>query len=583
MAGVEREEWLRDRLLALESGAGVSGGLVAPLLAMGARVRGDMEEELGELDPHDEELLEWMEPAPGWPEAHRALFWRLVAAAFAGRYSDALLNLQADALERASAWHLAHEPDVAMVFLARRARLLSYASWGEDKVLASLDAALAVHRPGQNPPAAEYELIVQALEALDRVRSWRDEDLPRGAQVVALGLRGLELADELGGAPQRARLYHAVADGLTRGTAARLDDPTRARLEDRFGPIDTVVIAETAWRRAIELEDGDFYGEVTDDRRRERVNQYAWGLALLDLRRGELARALAVLEAPVGDSGYQRRQHTIRLFRLLRASGVPRSARLDALVRALRRDVVGGRLDTDFDLEIAVGYVDYGLYQLANLGAGPEHLAVVPELLARPGIAAAIERVRRDRAARDAKVAADAARLTDAIFSRLDRVSPRARAKELARLLASETAAERAARLAHDVASDVLEAAGAQLLIDVLIHPSPSGDELAIHAYLNCPEHALDTVRADPAIAAVLAALARRSGDAVPGAVIELRVASRSLAFGPGDDPFTGPALAAVGATEALAALALQAAPPPDLAEAKRHHSRRRGEIFLFA
>lgn len=46
-------------------------------------------------------------------------------------------------------------------------------------MLAPIDAALAVHRPGDHAPAAEYEFIIQALEALDRQRSWRDEDFPR--------------------------------------------------------------------------------------------------------------------------------------------------------------------------------------------------------------------------------------------------------------------------------------------------------------------------------------------------------------------------------------------------------------------
>lgn len=112
-----REEWLRNTILALESGAEVRADLIAPLRRFGAglaRDRGD--------DPDD---LQYMKPGRTWPEAHSALFWRLVAAAFADRYSDYLLDLQADAIDRAAPWLLQREPDTAMVLLARRARVLT--------------------------------------------------------------------------------------------------------------------------------------------------------------------------------------------------------------------------------------------------------------------------------------------------------------------------------------------------------------------------------------------------------------------------------------------------------------------------
>jgi hypothetical protein len=587
-AAVEREEWLRDRILALESGAYVTGGLVAPLLAMGARVRGDMADDLGELDPQNEELLEWMEPPPRWPDAHRALCWRLIADAFAGRYSDALLNLQADALERASGWHLQHEPDVAMVFLARRARLLSYASWGEDKVLASLDAALAVHRPGDNPPAAEYELILQALEVLDRIRSWRDEEIPRSAQVLALGVRGLDLADEMGGAPQRARLCHAVADGLARDPAP-LDDHIRARLVGRFGTVDPTAVAEAAWHRAVELEDGDFYGEVTARRRDERLREYRWGLALLDLERGAMDSALAVLEVPPpppADSLYEQRQHAIRLLRLLAAHGVSRQVRLEVLVRAMRRDLLGGPMKDEFAQEQAVEYLDFARYQLANLNAGPDHLVALREVLARPGMAEHIAAARAKREAWDARTKPATDRLVAAMTDALEAQRPRSKreaARRRAAQLASETPAERAERVSYDISHELLPAAGADLLVGVRSEVSPAGDRLVLRVDLACPEFALDAVRADPAVAAVLASLERRIAAELPGCAVEMRVRSRSLAVGPGDDPWTGPALAAAGASAALAALGIEASPPADLDHHRQLQRERRRQLFHFA
>jgi hypothetical protein len=566
--GAAREEWLRNTILALESGAEVRRDLLAPLRRFGARIprgRGS--------DPDD---LEYVEPGRNWPEEQAALFWRLVAAAFADRYSDALLNLKAQALERAAAWYLAVDPDLAIVLLARRARALTYASWGDKEVLAPIDAALAVYRPDEHAPAAEYDFILQTLEVLDRLRSWRDDDIPRSGQVLALGLRGLEVADELGQAPQRARLYHAVADALTREPPA-IDAGTSARIAALLGE----QAAEAAWRRAIDLEDGDFYGEVTASRRAERVQQYRWGLALLDLHHGATARALEVLESSTGATCYERRQQLRRLMKLLAARSVSRAVRLGVITRAVRRDVVEANLDSDFDREQAVEYAKYALYQVANLGGGEEHAAVVREALARPGMAEAIESARRAREESDAVIGAQTERLADALVAAWDSQDPDEAAEQRARQLAAESPAERAARVAHEVAGEVVTG-GAELLVELLVHPSEGGDRVALEANLTCPEHALDAVRADPAVAAMLDALAARVRGALPGCAVELRVKSACLAHGPGDDPFTGPSLAAAGARAALAALGLDADPPPDAEAYRRLRSRRRSEL-LFA
>lgn len=586
----EREEWLRNTILSLESGARRrrERGLVAALMRLGVVVaRPAEEDDDAQIDPDDDDLIEYLKPGRGWPEAERALFWRLVAAALEDRYSDALLNLRADALDRAAGWHLAHEPDVAMVMLARRARALSYASWGEEEVLAPIDAALAVHRPGENAPAAEYEFILQACEVLDRLRSWRDEDFPRSAQVLALGLRGLELADQLGGAPQRARLHHAVADALTRDPAP-IDDATRTRLVERFGAGAPAAVAEVAWRRALELEDGDFYGTVTVafDRRDERMRQYRWGLALLDLQRGALDRALAVLEQAPSGRAYDRRRHLIRLARLLAAHGVSRRVRLDVITRALRRDVLEAAFEDEFEREQAVEYFEFGLYQLGSLGAGPEHLAVVRDIMARPGMAEGIDARRAEREEWKASARESTERLVNAMVAALEARRPRSKreaARRRAAFLASESSADRAQRIAFEVASEVMHGAGAVLLLDVGSRVSPDGDRLALLVDVNCPEFALDAVRADPAVAAVLAAIERHTREQLPGCAVEVRVRSRSLAIGPGDDPWTGPALAAAGATTALAALGIEATPPADLKQQFRLQSRRRGEVLAFA
>lgn len=137
-------------------------GVLAPLVSYGANFRADLIEEddspllpfaepempltrgatavvhgLGDVPPEEEHeyAYECVVPGGDWLPEHRAKFWRVIAKLHDDRHSDSLLNLRADALEAAIPWHLEHEPAEAFRMLGERARVMLYASYGEDKVL----------------------------------------------------------------------------------------------------------------------------------------------------------------------------------------------------------------------------------------------------------------------------------------------------------------------------------------------------------------------------------------------------------------------------------------------------------------
>ena len=315
------EEHLLDALAHLEDGVrspGGRGGLLARFLRFGATLEVDVEfiedgepvqhyvdpvsaDPSGlvlvraadvEYDDFEEDYsneIECVKPSPDWSAKNQALFWRLLARAYADRYADSLLNLKADALAKAIPWHLEHVPGVGADLSAWRARTLLYASYGLDEALAELRRAYLVLTETELDARQAYNVILQTCEVLDRCRPHADEGGLWNEELLALGLRGLDLVDDqaagLADAPQQARLHHAVADALADWLPeTTLSDADRERLTARYGTSGDGMAGwmRVAWQQAIDREDGDFYGEVTDGRRDERIRQYEKGLNILD-------------------------------------------------------------------------------------------------------------------------------------------------------------------------------------------------------------------------------------------------------------------------------------------------------------
>ena len=84
----------------------------------------------------------------------------------------------------------------------------------------------------------------------------------------------------------------------------------------------------------------------------------ASGLAVLDLRRGEVDAALAVLDVPPAEGLHARLEHTKRIVRLLHAHRSDRALRLAFIERAVRRDVLDTTFPDEYSCDEATRYVN---------------------------------------------------------------------------------------------------------------------------------------------------------------------------------------------------------------------------------
>ncbi|HEU4535290.1 MAG TPA: hypothetical protein VFS00_14275, partial [Polyangiaceae bacterium] len=432
--------------------------------------------EVGAVPPEakHEYAYETIRPGADWLPEHRAKFWRVVAKAYDGRHSDALLNLRADALAAATPWHLEHQPAEALRMLGERARVMLYASYGEDRVMPVIDEALALWPKATLARDEERHVILQLLEALDRIRLAHDHSWPKTAEVLELAARGLEL-DGGRAFPQSARLLHSLADGFTHGFRGP-PSPRVAAVTERWGGAGTgpLAWAAAAWEAALALEDGDFYGEVTVGRADERKYVYRRGLATLDLRAGRVGTALATLAIPPDGQPYARRRHARAVLRILEREGASREARIEFLTGALQRDVLEAELADEYDANGAAGELAFFSRQLASLGAGGEAVALLERARARPGIAEAAARRAEQKKADEAASEAWAKSLTEKMFaSKKKGPGPEGtpEAREAARLrrwnehLAKVTPKERAGLVVDDLKSRLC--AGYELIFDV--------------------------------------------------------------------------------------------------------------------
>lgn len=514
--------------------------------------------------------LESLEPGDDWPESLQAKCWLLIAQAYADRYSDSLLNLTARALENAAAWYEVHEPAKAASMLAWRARVLGYASYGEDAILPVVDRACALLARANTTPEEEYGVIVQLCEAILRVRT--DSQTPHTRELIELGIRGLELANRVASPHQRSGLYDAIAHALTyRADAEPLDVASAMRVLGAGA--DPLALAEAAWQRALDLEDGMFYGEIRTDHVTSHKQAYQRGLAAIALRRGDVARALVLFDRDVErETIYEQLQRTKALMAMLRAADVPLAARGEVLAARLRADVLDAPELEDWNLEQATKYLDYAIYHLWNLGQREATRELVDAIRARQGFAeAARARAEADASTRqelDGHVN-DLMRsfvTADDSASALEPPSPEelaAEAAERAERLVNESPTERVERVLDEVTTKWLRDTRTLLLFTVKVDVLDAS-RAQLDLVANVPEFALETVLGDPLIARAVGELDARLHAALESTRVERRGSAQALDLGNPPDPSLTFALSVARARAALATLQLH---PVDGAE----------------
>ena len=482
---------------------------------------------------------ETLKPGRDWPARHQALFWRAVAESLRHRYSDALLNRTADALAQAIPWYEEHRPTEAASMLGWRARVLGYASYGADDILPEVDRAIDLlerHRPD---PSLAYVIVLQLCEAIRRVRGI--DHRPHTRQLFDLGMRGLDLADQLGEPPQRAELLGSVAEALVnRPPDVDLDAGPLARRLGAAG--DPLAVAEAAWARALELEDGMFYGTFRDDHVTSHKEAYTQGLMTIALRRGDLSRALASFAAlPAPHTVYERLNRTKTLARLLARDPAARDAQASALADRLRADLLEGPALTDWDLEQAGHYLRFVRYRLWNLGHRASNDALIDAICARHGLART-----------EPALAVEEEEESDEVPEADDDPAGEVEDDDV-----DASPEERSLRRANDAVLGWLRDTRLALLVGARVG-SRGTDRLRLQLTINVPEHALDALLADPAIAAHLSLLDRRLAEALPGIEVEREVRALALDTGIPPDTSLRTALSFARATAALERFGLE-------------------------
>jgi hypothetical protein len=513
------------------------------------------------------DYFEYAQPGGDWSERHKALFWRVLARLHEKRFSDAFLNLTARALANAIPWHVANDPSTAVELLLWRARALSYASYGDKDVLPCIDEAVRIWPALTARPEHEYAMIVQACEALDRSRVPHMTSPPRSRELLTLATRGLHLASSLGEAPQVSRVHNAAADALVNADDAAIDADARRVFIAHYGAGSRLAWAAAAWRRALELEDGDFYGEKTASRRAERIARYERELALLALIDGRARDAVDALVAIApADNLYGRLQAAKLTVRLLAARGASRGDRAEYLRRRLERDTPEADAKTEFDQEMVADYVAFAAYQFENVGAGDEARSLVASIRARSGVAAADERRRESDEASKQRTNDDVKRLLSALFDRKQaEITPEERARRLDAMRRAETPERRAYRVVDELVGDVTAERRLSLLVAAFTEVREAGRQVAVTLEVNCNEAAIERVVSDPVVRDAIATIdAGVRAGLDPSTAVTVRVVAVPVEQLVGEAGGTTRALTLAGATSALAALGWNAADGDD-------------------
>lgn len=376
-------------------------------------------------------------------------------------------------------------------------------------------------------------------------------------EVLELAARGLELSEPR--SPQIARFFHALGDGLTHGfesvaPSARVE----AALAKHLGADPSrTARAREAWNRALALEDGNFYGKVERSRAEERAYAYRRNLAILDLRDGKTASALAVLALPPDGFAYSRSRHARVVMRILRRENVGREGRLEFVAGVLKRNVIEGDFKSEYDFEGGVKELDWALRHFADLGAGLELAPLIAQARSRPGIAEALARRDAKRQAEESGADDFAAKLAAMMSAN----APKKKKPDTAAPPKPETPPQRAYRVVQ--AHRDLSRWKAELLFE--LRATIQEDGLAIAVVLNAfvPEVHLETVWADPATDAFEKSLRESLAAELPGVEVLLEMTSLCLMRAPDDTAALATALSHFGATQTLEALGLKPMPPP--------------------
>lgn len=485
---------------------------------------------------------ETIEPGKDWPKKHQAMFWRAVAEAFRDRYSDALLNFTASALARAIPWYEEHRPLEAANMLGWRARVLGYASYSEDDVLPEVDRAYTILKRESAKPEIEYEIILQICEAIRRVSG---SSHPRARELFELGMRGIELADRLDAPSQRAELYGSVAEALLNGPAdLQLDLASLARrLAVKAEPL---AVAEAAWHRALEFEDGMFFGEFRESHVASHKEAYTRGLAAIAIRRGDLSRALRLYdELPTPTTVYERFHRTKFLYELLRENKASRDTRAEALATRVRGDLLDGPRFKDWDLEQAAEYLQYVRYRLWNLGHRESTSELVEAILEKQKISTS--------EVSDLDVSDDLTIDLGTLFEAAE--EDEASVDDAAANHADESPEDRVFRLANGTTEKWLRETRAGLLFDA---DFSLDDHATIHFFVNVPEYAEDDLFRDPLVAGHMALLDARLRASLPEIRVETKLTSLALDTGVPPDTSFARALSFLGATALLARFGLE-------------------------
>lgn len=586
----KKTEGLEQALAAIEDRAdeatwarsGDPYGIVFPLIRYGARVglRED-EEEFDEVMAIVEELrgaeeeapdlyetglseyhMELLEPSEDWSVPEQAIFWRVKGKAFAASLSDFGLNLTASALERALPWHIENEPALALDLIGRRARAMSYASYGGDDVFAQIDEAFEIYEDVELEPAEELRFILQVCEVLDRHAAVTEDSLHRAERLLRLSLRGLALVDETGDDGQVSRLHHGLADALFRGPED-VADSFEEELYERYKASTVAEIPKIAWMRAIDAEVGDFYGEVTAQRKENRIEQYEGRLGLVAISDGDVQAAVEFLDRP-GQGLYRNEQNLKKVLKILLGHD---EADVDDcvgfLTRAFRRDVLDAEKESHWwDPSRALEYSEYVFHHLWSMGASDEvRDGLLEAMRAEPWYAEAAEKLERTREESRARAAKHAARLMDA-FSR-SWGAPADPPEETPRL--------RMLRALTDAPRDVLQGTGTEFLIYDLFAKSEDEDltKVSITAKVNAPAYAFEQVMSSAPVRDALGEIEARLRAAGTDGELEISwdFERRPLDSGMGAPEYFAVGLKIAGVTDLLRVFGLEEAAEAATAE----------------
>lgn len=482
---------------------------------------------LTQLDAISEFEIECMVPSGGWSDEDQAWFWRVKAKAFWFDYADASLNLTANCIGRALDWHVANAPADAALLWAARLRARLYASYSVEEVADELRRLLAHVDRTELAPAHERHLVLQLLEVMNRIRAVTPTF--EAERLEALARRGLVLSEQLGDDAQRSQLLHGLADAMMEGS----DDPPDA---------DRIAEARRAWKEALDLEDGDFYGKRQPGHRETRSRLYRERLARLDVVFGDREAGVEALAAVLGDirQPYEATNALRRTIRWMREHELERTALLEGVLRrqVLEREgeIEGRKAETLLRL---LQWIDY---ELADAGARSSTRALVRQAYELPAMAAAEERRReREEVSRRRESAAEE-KLLAALFG--GRRSDGEPSEEVRRLAGLREALDRIEREAR-----------AELVL--LRQRVVVGPPIEVEYVANVPEHAASVLLEE--LAPLLRELEAAARAVDPEADVRLEV--EPLALGPGlsDRAELAIALGRVGATRTLEALELEA------------------------